>query len=67
MAFEHLFPQNNLTVKGSINSNFGASFLFRFPSILFKDIAKTSVGLHGSDLLSDKRAFKYGLQVEFNV
>jgi hypothetical protein len=66
LTFEHLFPKN-LTVKGSISSKWNASVVFKFPSILFNEIAKTSVGFHGSNLSENARSFKYGLQVEFDV
>jgi hypothetical protein len=66
LVFEHLF-ERDITVKGSLGSDFSASLLVRFPCILFKDIAKTSFGVHGSDLAASKRSFKYGAQLEFNV
>jgi hypothetical protein len=67
LAFEHTFAPHNLTVKTRVSTNFNASVLLRFPAILFKDIAKTSLGFHVNDALSAKRNFKYGGQIEFNV
>jgi hypothetical protein len=34
---------------------------------LLKDIATTTIGIHGSSLQSEKRAVKFGFQVEINV
>jgi hypothetical protein len=50
-----------------VSSKLNASVLFKFPNVFFKDMGKTSVGLHVNDLASDKRSFKYGLQVELDV
>lgn len=66
-AVEHTFPERNLTVKARVSSKAHASLLLRFPALLFKDIAKTSVGLHVNDILGAKQNFKYGVQIEFNV
>jgi hypothetical protein len=66
-AFEHTFPEQSLTVKARVSSNAYATLLLRFPSLLFKDIAKTSVGVQANDILGAKQNFKYGAQIEFNV
>jgi hypothetical protein len=64
---ERTFPEQNLTFKTRISTNASLSLLLKFPSLLFKDIAKTSVGLHVSDIAGATQNFKYGGQVEFNV
>lgn len=67
LVVDHEFP-HKVNFKGSFSTNFSASLAFKFPAVIFKDIAKTSVGVHGHNLNDDKkRDFKYGIQVEFNV
>jgi hypothetical protein len=65
-VYEHEDKVNKWTGKLRLSSNFEATLAIKFPSLLFKDIATTTVGIHGSNLL-EKRIFKYGMQVEFNV
>jgi hypothetical protein len=67
LSIEHSNPNNKLTTKVRVSSKLNASVLFKFPNVFFKDMGKTSVGLHVNDLASDKRSFKYGLQVELDV
>jgi hypothetical protein len=64
---ERTFPEQNLTLKTRISTDASLSLLLRFPSLLFKDVAKTSVGLHVQDMMGAKQSFKYGAQLEFNV
>jgi hypothetical protein len=59
--------QNSRTFKARISSKFDVSLAYKYPSYLFKNIATTTVGLHGSDLQNDKRTFRGGVQIEFNV
>lgn len=61
------YTKDDQTFKVRASSKFDLSLLYRRPALLFKDIATTSIGLHGSNLQNDQRKFKIGLQVEFNV
>ena len=56
-----------MTTKLRVNSKFDFSFLLKFPSPVFKNIATTSVGFHVSDAVNKERKIKYGFQLEFNV
>jgi hypothetical protein len=67
LAVEHTFDAQKITLKTRVSSNANVSFLLKFPSILFKDNAKTSLGFHVNDILGAKRNYKYGGQIEFNV
>lgn len=53
--------------KVKVSSKFNVSVSYKLPALLFKNIATTTFGVHGANLLSDKRTFKFGLQSEFNV
>lgn len=64
---QHYDSNRKLTTKVRVNSKFDVSLLFKFPSLLFKDIATSSLGVHGANLATDKRSFKFGGQIEFNV
>lgn len=64
---QHYNEEHKLTSKLRVNKNLDISAVFKFPSRVFKDIATASIGLHASNLINDKRAFKYGGQLEFNV
>ena len=64
---QHYDAKHKLTSKLRVNSRLDVSLLLKYPSVLFKDIATASVGLHVNNLASDKRTFKYGGQLEFNV
>ena len=55
------------TVKASFSTDYSAALLVRIPTVVLKGLGKTSIGVQGKDLISDKRSFKYGLQVELNV
>jgi len=50
-----------------VSSNFDVSVAYKYPGVIFKNIVTATVGAHGSNLLSDKRSFKFGAQAEFNV
>jgi hypothetical protein len=53
--------------KARISSNFDLSLSYQFPAALFEEIASATLGVHGTRLNSEKRAFKVGGQLEFNV
>jgi hypothetical protein len=54
-------------LSSNLKANVDASLLLKFPSPVFNNIATVSLGLHGSNLVNEKRAFKYGGLIEFNV
>jgi hypothetical protein len=56
-----------VTTKVRVSSKLEASLVVKMPCPIFKDIGTLSLGLHGSQLASEKRSFKYGGQLEFNV
>ena len=58
---------NGFTTKVRVNSRANVSVLVKNPDVLKKNLASLSVGLHGSNLINDKRSFQVGGQVEFNV
>jgi len=64
---QHYEDSQKLTTKLRLSSKFDASLLFKIPCPIFKNIATVSTGLHGSSLATEKRSFKYGAQIEFNV
>jgi len=68
---QHYEATRKLTTKLSLSSNLkahvDASLLVKLPCPIFTNIGTLSLGLHGSNLLNEKRAFKYGGQLEFNV
>ena len=57
----------NKVTKARINSKFDVSLAYKMPCFIFKDIGTTTVGIHGSNLKNEKRSFKAGFQLEFNV
>jgi len=67
VAVEHFIPDQKVTLKGKVSSKFDLSLAVKFPSFFFKDIATSTLGVHGSNLHTAKRQFKAGLNVEFNV
>lgn len=67
VAVEHTIAAHNLTFKARVTSLFNASLLVKYPSKIFSDIATVSLGVHGNDLISEKRSYKYGAQIDFNV
>lgn len=67
LVLQHEDKENKRTSKVRLSSKFDLSLSLKFPSLLFKDIATTIIGVHGSNLHNDKRAFKAGGQLEFNV
>lgn len=64
---QHEDKTHKLTSKLKLSTNFDLSAVFKFPSFIFNNIGTTSVGIHGSNLISDKRSFKYGVQLEINA
>lgn len=60
---QHYHSEQKVTSKLRLSSNLNASALVKFPSLLFKDLASTSIGVHGNDLGSEKRSFKLGAQI----
>ena len=57
----------NRTTKARISSKFDISLSYKMPAVIFKDIATTTLGIHGSNLQNEKRNFKAGFQLELNV
>ena len=64
---EHKNESNGFTTKVRVNSRANVSVLVKNPDVLKKNLASLSVGLHGSNIINDKRSFQVGGQVEFNV
>ena len=64
---QHYDSNRKLTTKVRVNSKADVSVVLKYPSMLFKDIATASVGVHGANLATEKRSFKFGGQIEFNV
>ena len=64
---QHDDKEKKRTSKVRLSSKFDVSLSIKYPSLLFKDIATTTFGVHGSNLHNDKRSFKTGGQIEFNV
>ena len=55
--------QGDKVAKVRVSSKFNVSVSYRFPALFFKNIAATTLGLHGSNLLSQRRVFKFGAQI----
>lgn len=66
-TIQHYNPTHKITTKLKVNCSLDISALIKFPSLIFSDIATTSLGFHISSLASNKRSFKFGGQIEFNV
>ena len=64
---QHVNLVKNWITKARVSSKFDVSLSFKYPSILFQDIGTTTIGLHGSNLQSDNRNLKFGIQLECNV
>ena len=64
---EHKNESNGFTTKVRVSSRANVSVLVKNPDVLKKNLASLSVGLHGSNIINDKRSFQVGGQVEFNV
>lgn len=54
--------RNHIT-KVRVSSKFHVSVSYKCPTLLFQNIASTTFGLHGSNLLNERRVFKFGAQV----
>lgn len=67
VVVQHYEESQRVTTKVRLSSKLEASLLVKMPCPIFKDIGTLSLGLHGSQLASEKRTFKYGGQLEFNV
>ena len=67
MVVKHQNAEKNHTAKVKVSSKFDVSVAYKYPSYFFKNISTGTVGVHGSNLLNDKRSFKFGVQAEFNV
>jgi len=67
MIVEYKPEDTKLTTKTKVSTKGDVSLSFKFPGILFKDIATAYVGIHGSSLHTDRRGFKVGFQTEINV
>ncbi len=67
LVAQHYFPERKLTSKFRVSSKQEISTVFKFPALLFKDIATTSVGVHVNNLTGKDVSFKYGGQIEFNL
>ena len=67
VVVKHNNSEKNHVAKVKVSSKFNVSVSYKLPALLFKNIATTTFGVHGANLLSDKRTFKFGLQSEFNV
>ena len=64
---KHYNAETKHTAKVRLSSKFDVSVAYKYPGVIFKNIVTATVGAHGSNLLSDKRSFKFGAQAEFNV
>lgn len=67
MVVQHENKETDKTCKVRISSKFDVSVAYKQPCSIFKDIATVTIGAHGSNLQNDKRTFKAGAQIEFNV
>lgn len=67
LVFKHHNAERNQTAKVKVSSQFDISASFKYPGLIFKDIATATVGIHGSNLLNERRAFRLGAQLDFNV
>lgn len=67
LVAQHYESKNKLTSKlslsGNLKANVNASLLFKLPSPLLKNIGTLSLGFNVSNVLNEKRTFKYGGQL----
>jgi hypothetical protein len=64
---EHNDIEKKRQTKVRVSSNFDVSLSYKYPCFIFKNIATVTLGAHGSSIHNDKRSFKGGAQLEFNV
>jgi hypothetical protein len=64
---QHYLEEKKLTSKLRVSTKQEVSAVFKFPALLFKDIATTSVGVHAGNFTDKNISFKYGGQIEFNI
>lgn len=67
LVVEHNDLERKRTTKVRVSSNFDVSLSYKYPCFIFKNIATVTLGAHGSNIHTDKRNFKGGAQLEFNV
>jgi hypothetical protein len=63
VVVKHHEATRNLTTKLRVSSNANVSLAFKYPSLVFTNIGSVTVGVHGSNLLNERRAFKFGVQL----
>eukprot|EP00178_Gracilaria_changii_P010152 TRINITY_DN2958_c0_g1_i1.p1 TRINITY_DN2958_c0_g1~~TRINITY_DN2958_c0_g1_i1.p1 ORF type:complete len:154 (-),score=16.68 TRINITY_DN2958_c0_g1_i1:30-491(-) len=67
LVLEHNDLLKTRTTKARISSNFDVSLSYKYPDFIFRNIAFVTVGVHASNIHNEKRSFKGGLQIDFNV
>jgi len=67
LVLKHHNTERNHTAKLKLSSKFDVAASYKHPALFFNNIATGTIGINGTNLQNERRAFKFGYQIEFNV